>query len=88
MKKKNRQKRMNQLTNSKRLCEIFNLKQKMDKLYEEFEEECEVISKECEADGLPSYGSTYELRVENAWIWYEEEIDYIANRINQLGGTF
>lgn len=76
------------LSNSKRLCDIYNLKLEMTKLYEEFEAECEAISEECEADGYPSHGSTYELRAENAWKYYESWIDCLANKINQLGGIF
>lgn len=30
-----------------------------------FDEECERISEECVAEGYPSHGSNYDLRVEN-----------------------
>ena len=88
MKRTRKQNRKVKFTNAQRLCEIMNLKQKMDKLYEEFETECEAIAEDCEAEGYPSYGSTYEMRVESTWIYYEEEIEYLAERLNKLGGVF
>jgi len=40
------------------------LKSYFDRLQKEFDEECEEIAAECEAEGLPSHGSSYKLRVE------------------------
>ena len=36
----------------------------MERLMKEFQEACEEIARECEAEGYPAYGSNYELRVE------------------------
>lgn len=36
----------------------------MEKLMKEFQEACEEIARECEAEGYLAYGSNYELRVE------------------------
>lgn len=36
----------------------------IEKLREEFAAECEEIAAQCEAEGYPSMGSNYELRVE------------------------
>ena len=38
---------------------------KLEELYLAFDEECEKIACQCEEEGYPAYGSTYELRVEN-----------------------
>lgn len=35
----------------------------LEELRKEFEEECADIAAECEAEGYPSHGSNYELRV-------------------------
>lgn len=36
---------------------------KMNKLHEQFLEECEQIANECEEEGYPNHGSNYDLRV-------------------------
>lgn len=33
-------------------------------MYAEYEAECQLIADECMIEGYPSYGSTYDLRVE------------------------
>ena len=38
----------------------------------QFDEECEEIALECEAEGYPSHGSNYELRVERLMESYPE----------------
>lgn len=38
-------------------------------------EECADIAEQCRQEGYPSHGSTYELRAEEAWRWYAEQID-------------
>ena len=50
----------------------FNI-DRIKKLQEEFDEECEEIAAECEAEGYPSHGSNYELRVDDL-----KESDYYA----------
>lgn len=35
----------------------------MNKLHEQFLEECEQIANECEEEGYPNHGSNYDLRV-------------------------
>ena len=47
-------------------------------LEEAFIEECKQIAAECEEEGLPSHGSTYELQVEDLREWYDEQIDIIC----------
>ena len=47
-------------------------------LEEAFIEECKEIALECEEEGLPSHGSTYDLRVESLREWYDEQIDAIC----------
>lgn len=41
----------------------------------EYEEECNEISAQCEAEGYPAHGSNYELRCEAAWEYYLQCID-------------
>lgn len=47
-------------------------------LEEAFIEECNEIALECEEEGLPSHGSTYDLRVESLREWYDEQINAIC----------
>lgn len=52
----------------------------IDKIYElekAYQEECQEIAEQCEAEGYPSNGSNYELRCENARAYYDEQIAYI-----------
>lgn len=44
-------------------------------LWEEFWEACKEIADECVAEGFPSYGSNYELRVERLKETYPELFD-------------
>ena len=44
----------------------------IDKLWEEFKEECEEIARQCEEEGYPSHGSNYELRVDSLKESYPE----------------
>lgn len=41
-------------------------------LYNEYVEACDQIAEECEAEGYPSHGSNYELRVEALQASYPE----------------
>lgn len=50
-------------------------KEYIEELWEEFERECEEIADECAAEGFPSYGSNYELRVESLKEAYPELFD-------------
>ena len=48
-----------------------------------YEMECERISADCVAEGYPSHGSNYELRVSGLWDkyyddWYSEALGYIG----------
>ncbi len=47
-------------------------------LEEQFREDCEEIAIECEEEGLPSHGSTYELRVADLRSWYDEQEELIC----------
>ena len=47
------------------------------KLEEQYIDECNDIARECEREGLPSRGSDYELRCEQARKYYDEQIKYI-----------
>lgn len=60
-----------------------NNDEKMDKLWEQFDAECEEIARQCEEEGYPSHGNNYELRVDELMKSYpelfehnEEEQDY------------
>lgn len=44
----------------------------LEDLYKDFLEECEEIAEECVAEGYPSHGSNYELRVERLRESYPE----------------
>lgn len=43
-----------------------------DELQKQFDAECDKIAQECEAEGYPSHGENYELRVENLMKCYPE----------------
>ena len=50
---------------------------KICELEKAYQEECQEIAEQCEAEGYPSNGSNYELRCENAKAYYDEQIAYI-----------
>ena len=53
---------------------------KICELEKAYQEECQEIAEQCEAEGYPSNGSNYELRCENARAYYDEQIaDIDAN---------
>ena len=53
---------------------------KICELEKAYQEECQEIAEQCEAEGYPSNGSNYELRCENARKYYDEQIaDIDAN---------
>lgn len=53
---------------------------KICELEKAYQEECEEIAEQCEAEGYPSNGSNYELRCESARAYYDEQIaDIDAN---------
>ena len=39
----------------------------IDGIFDEFAKECEEIARDCEKEGLPAYGSTYDCRVAAIW---------------------
>lgn len=41
-------------------------------VYARYQQECQEIAEQCEAEGYPSYGSNYELRVEAIREYYPE----------------
>jgi len=43
-----------------------------DELYAQYLDECDRIAKECAAEGYPSHGSNYELRVDDLTKRYPE----------------
>ena len=47
---------------------------KICELEKAYQEECQEIAEQCEAEGYPSNGSNYELRCENARKYYDEQI--------------
>lgn len=47
------------------------------RLEREYDAERKAIEEECEAEGYPSNGSNYELRVEGLREWYNEQQEYI-----------
>lgn len=53
----------------------------LESVYDEFLVECDEIAEQCEAEGYPSHGSNYELRVEQLKESYPElfggDEDYI-----------
>lgn len=53
---------------------------KICELKKAYQDECQEIPEQCEAEGYPSNGSNYELRCENARAYYDEQIaDIDAN---------
>lgn len=50
---------------------------KICELEKAYQNECQEIAEQCEAEGYPSNGSNYELRCENARAYYNEQIAYI-----------
>lgn len=53
---------------------------KICELEKAYQDECQEIAEQCEAEGYPSNGSNYELRCENARKYYKEQIaDIDAN---------
>lgn len=38
-------------------------------------EECYEIAEQCREEGYPDHGSNYDLRITEAWKYYEEQID-------------
>lgn len=53
---------------------------KICELEKAYQEECEEIAEQCEAEGYQSNGSNYELRCESARAYYDEQIaDIDAN---------
>lgn len=53
---------------------------KICELEKAYQEECQEIAEQCEAEGYPSNGSNYELRCESARAYYDEQIaDIDAN---------
>ena len=53
---------------------------KICELEKAYQEECQEIAEQCEAEGYPSNGSNYELRCENARAYYDEQLaDIDAN---------
>lgn len=53
---------------------------KICELEKAYQDECQEIAEQCEAEGYPSNGSNYELRCENARAYYDEQIaDIDAN---------
>ena len=50
---------------------------KICELEKAYQDECQEIAEQCEAEGQPSNGSNYELRCENARAYYDEQIAYI-----------
>ena len=49
----------------------------IDGIFDEFAKECEEIARDCEAEGLPAYGSTYDYRVAAIWEnYYLPDLQY------------
>ena len=47
------------------------------KLEQSFQDECEEIAEQCEAEGYPSHGENYDLRCVAARVPYDEQIAMI-----------
>ena len=56
---------------------------KICELEKAYQDECQEIAEQCEAEGCPSNGSNYELRCENARAYYDEQIAYIDAKYNE-----
>lgn len=50
---------------------------KICELEKAYQEECQEIAEQCEAEDYPSNGSNYELRCESARAYYDEQLAYI-----------
>lgn len=55
---------------------------KICELEKAYQEECQEIAEQCEAEGYPANGSNYELRCENARAYYDERIADIDAKYN------
>lgn len=49
-----------------------NIMMTTEDIRKQFDEECEKIALQCEAEGYPSHGSNYDLRVDNLMKSYPE----------------
>ena len=50
---------------------------KICELEKAYQEECQEIAEQCEAEGYPANGSNYELRCADARKYYDEQIEII-----------
>ena len=46
-------------------------------LEQQYQDECQEIAEQCEAEGYPANGSNYELRCSEARKYYDEQIEII-----------
>ena len=46
-------------------------------LEQKYQDECQEIAEQCEAEGYPANGSNYELRCSEARKYYDEQIEII-----------
>lgn len=56
---------------------------KICELEKAYQDECQDIAEQCEAEGYPANGSNYELRCENARKYYDEQIEIIDANYNR-----
>lgn len=55
---------------------------KICELEKAYQDECQEIAEQCEAEGYPANGSNYELRCENTRKYYDEQIEIIDANYN------
>ena len=59
------------------------IENQINALYAQYMEECEDISQACIEEGYPSHGSNYELRCENLWRDYHDEITALEEELEE-----
>ena len=56
---------------------------KICELEKAYQDECQEIAEQCEAEGYPANGSNYELRCADARAYYDEQIAYIDAKYDE-----
>ena len=54
------------------------------RLEADFADACEKIAAECDEEGYPSRGENYELRCEQARVYYDEQIAIIDEKYDEV----
>lgn len=61
------------------------IKKEIEKLENEYSEECKAIAEGCEEEGYPAHGENYDLRCESAYnSYYKAKIDDLYDALYEL----